>query len=75
MSDFGRQGFIDHPIPWKVEWSRFGESMSHNSRSRIVDANGRDVVTIGYGDARGVVSAEMTAVQIVSAVNAQRPVA
>lgn len=71
MTDRGPQDIADHPTPWTVEWTRFGDSMGYDSRSRIVDAAGLDVVTIGRGDARGVAAAEMTADRIVRAVNAQ----
>lgn len=60
---------VDHSTPWKIEWTNFGESMGYNSRSRIVDADGDHVITIGDGSTSQVALAERTAALIVDAVN------
>jgi hypothetical protein len=58
-----------YPTPWRVEWTQFGESMGYDSRSRIVDARGHIITTIGRGDHGCISSDEETASMIVAAVN------
>lgn len=60
---------IDHPTPWEIRWTNFGESMGYDSQSAIYDANGREVVTLGRGDSARVEVAQLTAHRIVEAVN------
>jgi hypothetical protein len=56
-------------LPWRIEWTTYGESMGTNSRSRIVDADGKHVVTVGYGSQKQVHEAERIADLICSKVN------
>lgn len=63
----------DHPKPWTIRYTRFGESMGYDSRSVIVDANGHVVTTIGTGSSDQVLLAERTASEIVHAVNGRIP--
>jgi hypothetical protein len=35
--------------PWKVVYTDFGESMGTDSKSKIVDADGKPIVVIGTG--------------------------
>lgn len=55
--------------PWRLEWTNFGESMGYDSRSRIVDADGRLITEIGNGvhELRGL--HEATALSIIEAIN------
>lgn len=61
------------PTPWRIESTRFGESMSRDSRSRIVDASGRQIVTLGGALHLRDAEAEALAQLIVSAVNKASP--
>lgn len=58
-----------HPRPWRVDWTRFGESMGYDSRSLIRDAKGEVVVQIGTGASADIQDNERTAAMIVDAVN------
>jgi hypothetical protein len=55
--------------PWRIVYTDFGESMGTDSKSKIVDADGKPVATIGNGDARSIADHEAAAAEIVSAVN------
>lgn len=59
----------DYPKPWRIESTSFGESMGYDSRSRIVDANGKHVITIGTGVWQDRAREENLAFEIVDAVN------
>lgn len=59
----------DHPAPWMAISTQFGESMGYDSISRVVDANGRHVVTVGNGAAELRALHERIAKAIVDAAN------
>lgn len=55
--------------PWRVDWTNFGESMGYDSKSRIVDTDGRTITQIGNGVSELRSLHEETANIIVNAVN------
>jgi hypothetical protein len=55
--------------PWKVVYTDFGESMGYDSRSRIVDADGKPIAVIGTGEHCLIAEHEAVAAEIVCAVN------
>jgi len=63
----------DHPKPWSLKYTKFGESMGYDSKTVIVDANGHHVATLGSGAAETRSLEEITALEIVNSVNARVP--
>lgn len=59
----------DYPKPWRIERTRFRLAGDVDSKSRIVDANGAHVITIGTGVERNIAREENLASEIVDAVN------
>ena len=63
--------YAEHPAPWRLAWTSFGESKGYDSRSRILDANGLHVVTIGDGSSDRRKLHEQIAAAVVSAANGE----
>lgn len=58
-----------HPLPWRAEYATCGESIGAARRSRIVDANGKHVVTLGTSFSAEAKDNEITIDFIVKAAN------